>query len=380
MSKTTRALPPAAAVPAARYEVATRAGRITAAAAVVAGLVLVLLPFWGSTADARFVIEFICYVVLAQMWNLLAGYGGLVSIGQQGFVGLGAYAILVLAQHWGVNPFWSIPISGIAVALVAVPVAKLVMRLRGGYFAVGTWVVAEVMRISFSNLSVLGGGSGQSLTVMTQIERGTRENITYWIACALLIATIGGMVALLRSRFGLALMAVRDSEAAAESQGIDVAAMKFRVFVLAAFGCGLVGALYYLSVLRVAPNASFDLNWVVVAIFIVVIGGIGTIEGPLVGAAVFFVLRWLLADYGGVYWIALGVVAIGVMVLFPKGLWGVVRGRTGIDLFPLQMRLAIGRADRVPAAASADRRPSPAPPHRDGAPAATVTALRTPRN
>ncbi len=371
-----------AAAPHARYEVATRAGRVTAVAAVILGLALVLLPFWGDAADARFVIEIICYVVLAQMWNLLAGYGGLVSIGQQGFVGLGAYAILVFAQHWGLNPFWSIPISGIVVALFAVPIAKLVMRLRGGYFAVGTWVVAEVMRISFSNLSVLGGGSGQSLTVMTQIERATRENLTYWIACVLLIATIGGMYALLRSRFGLALMAVRDSEAAAESQGIDVGAMKFRVFVLSAFGCGLVGALYYLSVLRVAPNAAFDLNWVVVAIFIVVIGGIGTIEGPLVGAAVFFFLRWLLADYGSYYWIALGVVAIAVMVLFPKGLWGMVRGRTGIDLFPLQMRFVTGPADRLsdvePTHPRSPRTPAATPTLNDGRPSAS--APRSPRS
>jgi branched-chain amino acid transport system permease protein len=377
--------PRPAVAPDVRYEVATRAGRITAATAVVACFALVTLPFWGDAADARFVIEVICYVVLAQMWNLLAGYGGLVSIGQQGFVGLGAYAILVFAQHWGLNPFWSIPISGVVAALIAIPIAKLVMRLRGGYFAVGTWVVAEVMRISFSNLSVLGGGSGQSLTVMTQIERGTRENVTYWIACVLLIATIGGMYALLRSRFGLALMAVRDSEAAAESQGIDVGAMKFRVFVLAALGCGLVGALYYLSVLRVAPNAAFDLNWVVVAIFIVVIGGIGTIEGPIVGAAVFFLLRWLLADYGSVYWIAMGIVAIAVMVLFPKGLWGVVRGRTGIDLFPLQMRLATPHADRVLQAKPDAARPArtraspPSPPlKREGLPSASVNASRSP--
>lgn len=331
------------------FTVLTPTGRAGAVLGALVVAALVSLPFWGDAGTMRWIIEIICYVVLAQMWNLLAGYGGLVSIGQQGFVGLGAYAVLVFVQHFGLAPFWSIPICGIVVALIAIPIAKLVLRLGGGYFAVATWVVAEVLRISMSNLSVLGGGSGQSLTVMALIPRQTRENVTYWIACALLVVTFAGLYALLRSRFGLALMAVRDSEAAAESQGIDVQTLKFRVFVLSAMGCGLVGALYYLSVLRVAPNAAFDLNWVVIAIFIVVIGGIGTMEGPLVGAAVFFLLRWLLADYGSVYWIALGVVAITVMVLAPKGIWGIVQAHSGAHLFPLQMRFAIQHVDPAPA-------------------------------
>lgn len=350
----------------APFTVATRAGRAAAAVGVLAVVGLLSLPWWGNAGQMRWIIEVICYVVLAQMWNLLAGYGGLVSIGQQGFVGLGAYAVLVFAQHLGVDPFWSIPLSGIVVALLAVPIAKLVMRLRGGYFAVGTWVVAEVLRISMSNLSILGGGSGQSLTVMTGIPRETREVTTYWIACALLVISFLGIYALLRSRFGLALMAVRDSEAAAESQGIDVNALRFRVYVLAATGCALVGALYYLSVLRVAPTAAFDLNWAVVAIFIVVIGGIGTLEGPLIGAAVFFLLRWLLADYGSVYWIAMGVVAIAVMVLTPKGLWGIVQARTGIHLFPVQMRYGIGPAGPMPLAQSSAPQVE-APPGRSSA-------------
>jgi branched-chain amino acid transport system permease protein len=215
----------------------------------------------------------------------------------------------------------------------------MVFRLRGGYFAVGTWVVAEVLRIIFSNVAALGGGSGQSLTVMARIDRDVREWGTFWIASVLLITASVAMNLLLRSRFGLGLTAVRDSEAAAESQGVDVASLKFRVYVLSSMGSGLVGALYYMNVLRISPTAAFDLSWMVAGIFIVVIGGIGTLEGPIVGAVIFFGLRWLLADNGSWYWLVLGAVAVITMVFFPKGLWGFVQQRLGIQLLPLQRRL-----------------------------------------
>lgn len=319
----------------------TRASRVAVWLGVMAALALVSVPWWGSASLMRTGVEVMCFLVLAQMWNLMAGYGGLVSVGQQAFVGIGGYALFVFAQHLGVHPFLAVPLGGVAAALAALLSARMVFRLRGGYFAVGTWVLSEVFRIGFSNVSLLGGGSGQSLTVMVRIDRGLRESATYWIACALLIGASLGINLLLRSRFGLGLTAVRDSETAAESQGVDVVSLKRRVYVLSSFGTGLVGALYYMNVLRIAPGSAFDLSWVVAAIFIVVIGGIGTLEGPIVGAAVFFGLRWLLADYGSWYWLVMGAVAVAVMVVFPKGLWGWVQRRTGLYLLPLQRRLTV---------------------------------------
>ncbi|MBC7681711.1 MAG: branched-chain amino acid ABC transporter permease [Ferruginibacter sp.] len=322
-------------------ERSTRSSHISAGVGTIMAVALLSLPFWGDASQMRWVVEVVCLLVMAQMWNLLAGYGGLISVGQQAFVGIGGYALFVFAQHGGVNPFWAIPLAGLTAAVLAVPTAKIAFRLRGGHFAVGTWVISEVFRILVSNLPLLGGGSGQSLTVMARIPKDTRESVTYWVACALLIGSFVLVYALLRSRLGLGLTAVRDSEAAAESQGIHVVRLKFQVFVLSAFGTGLAGALYYLNVLRISPGSAFDLGWVVAAIFIVVIGGIGTLEGPIVGAAVFFFLRWLLADYGSVYWMVLGAVAIAVMVRFPKGLWGFVQQRYGVQFFPLQRRLDV---------------------------------------
>ena len=319
----------------------TRASQVAIWLAVATAAVALSVPFWGQASFMRWAVEVMCFLVLAQMWNLMAGYGGLISVGQQAFVGIGGYSLFVFAQHLGVHPFLAIPLGGVLAAIVAALTSRIVFRLRGGYFAVGTWVLSEVVRIGVSNVSVLGGGSGQSLTTMARIDRDVREMGTYWIACALLIGVSLGMNLLLRSRFGLGLTAVRDSEAAAESQGVAVASLKFKVYVLSSFGTGLVGALYYMNVLRISPNSGFDLSWVVAAIFIVVIGGIGTLEGPIVGAAVFFGLRWLLADYGSWYWLVTGAVAVAVMVFFPKGLWGFVQQRLGLQLLPLQRRLVV---------------------------------------
>jgi branched-chain amino acid transport system permease protein len=306
--------------PAFTLQRSTRLSGASAWLALPLLLALLTLPWWGSSSAMRLMIEVICTLVLAQMWNLLAGYGGLISVGQQAYVGLGGYALFALAQHGGVSPFLAVPLAGLLVSLVALPTARLVFRLRGGYFAIGTWVVAEVFRIAVSNISAVGGGSGQSLTVMARVARDTREVATYGLAVLLLIACFGAMVWLLRSRHGLALTALRDSEAAAESQGVAVMALKVRIYWLSALGSALVGALYYLNALRISPTAAFDLNWLIAAIFIVVIGGIGTLEGPIVGAVVYFALREGLADHGSLYWLVLGVVAIGVMLTSPKGL------------------------------------------------------------
>src|SRR5271165_1494187 len=311
------------------------------------------LPYLGTSAFMRWAVEVMCYLLLAQMWNLLAGYGGLMSVGMQAFVGIGGYSVFVLAQHVGVNPFLSIPIAGAMAALAAALTSPLVFRMRGGYFAIGTWVLAEVFRIAFSNVSLLGGGSGQSLTVMTRVDRTTREIAIYLIAATTLIVASVAINLLLRSRFGLGLTALRDSEAAAESQGVDVRALKLQVYTLSSFGAGLVGAIYYTSILRISPFAAFDLNWVVAATFIVVIGGIGTVEGPIVGTAIFFALRWLLADYGTWYWLVMGAVAVLVVMFAPAGVWGYVRARWNIQLLPLQRRLVLQRSTRTGEASTA---------------------------
>jgi branched-chain amino acid transport system permease protein len=285
--------------------------------------------------------ELLAMLTLAEMWNLLAGYGGLVSVGQQAYIGLGGYALNVFADFLGIDPFVSVFLSGLVAAIVAVPTAALVFRFHGGYFAVGTWVVAEVYYLVIANTAVLGGGLGRSLQALRGIPRAHRERVTYWIALAVGVGAILGVYLLLRSRRGLALTAIRDSTRAAASLGVDVFRTTLLVYLVAAFGCGVAGALIYLNLLRILPTAAFSVNWTAAMIFVVVIGGLGTIEGPIVGTLVFFLLRELLADYGAWYLIVLGGLAILAMVVAPQGLWGLVAERFDLHFFPLQRRLRL---------------------------------------
>ena len=321
-------------------ERSTIASRIGAALAIVALVILISMPWWAGRAEIRTTIELLYFLALAQMWNLLAGYGGLVSVGQQAYVGLGGYALLVLALQLGVNPFIAIALAGVMTALCAIPTAALVFRLQGAYFAIGTWVVAEVYRLLIANSTWLGGGSGASLTAAVKgIAHWYRDSITFWIAVVLGVGSIVFVYVLLRSRFGLALTALRDSEMASASLGVHTIRVKLGVYIASACGTGMIGALIYLTKLRISPDAAFSVDWTAFMIFIVIIGGIGTIEGPIIGTLLFFLLRELLSDLGAWYMIILGCLAVLVMLFARNGLWGIIAQRFDLYLFPVQRRV-----------------------------------------
>jgi branched-chain amino acid transport system permease protein len=157
------------------------------------------------------------------------------------------------------------------------------------------------------------------------------------------VAALVAIYAVLRSRYGLGLMAIRDSEHGADTLGVDVFRIKLGVYVGVAFGTGMTGALIYLNLLRISPDAGFSINWTAYTIFIVVIGGLGSLEGPLVGTALFFLVREYLADYGAWYMILLGTLAVGVMLAYPQGLWGMVADRWDLRFFPVQRRVRMER-------------------------------------
>lgn len=324
----------------------TRSSRIGVGGFALLVIVLAAAPFWGERSDLRLLVEIFTYVALASLWNLLAGYAGLVSVGQQAYVGLGAYILFGLAIFAGINPVWTIPVAGLISAIIAIPVAFLIFRLRGHYFAIGTWVVAEVFRLLAAQVGPLGGGSGISLPIVTVTAiaetRQMREFLIYWIALALLVTILGLIVMLLRSRYGLALTAIRDNETAALSNGVNVTRTKLVVYVITAAGTAMVGALIFLQKLRISPDTAFSVNeWTAFVIFIVVIGGVGRLEGPILGTIIFFLLRETMADLGAFYLLMLGIVAIAVMLKAPKGIWGYVADRFGWELFPLARRVEL---------------------------------------
>jgi branched-chain amino acid transport system permease protein len=333
---------------------ATTSSRIGLALIAAAVITLVLAPIWADRATLRLLAEMFTYIALASLWNLLAGYAGLVSVGQQGYVGFGGYLLFALAMFGGLHPIIAIAVAGVVSALVAVPVAALIFRLRGAYFAIGTWVVAEVFRLLASQVSALGGGSGISLPTSIILamapSRTMRELQVYWLALGLTVLLLAAIVLLLRSRHGLALTAVRDNEIAAQSNGIDVGRLKLTVYVLTAAGTGMIGALIFLMKLRISPDTAFSVNdWTAFVIFITVIGGIGRVEGPIIGTIIFFTMRQTLSDLGSIYLLIMGTVAIVVMLLAPKGLWGLVAERFGWQALPLQRKLIVDDIQKRPA-------------------------------
>jgi branched-chain amino acid transport system permease protein len=319
----------------------TRTSRIAFPVAALVIIVAASIPAWGSSAVMKQSVTLLTLIALAQMWNLLAGYAGLVSVGQQAFVGIGAYSLWVFSEKFGVNPFLCVPIAGIVAALFAVPTAGLAFRLRGGYFAVGTWVIAEVYRLLVTQIGWLGGGSGVSINSVGQIPRHTREAVTFWFALGVAVGSIILVYLLLRSRRGLALTAIRDDDTGARGLGVNITRSKLWVYIIAAAGTAMTGAVIYLNLLRAQPEAAFSLNWSALMIFSVVIGGLGTVEGPIVGAVIFFALQQLLADYGTWYLILIGVLAAGVVVFAQRGVWGSIARRWPIDLFPVRRRLCL---------------------------------------
>lgn len=317
-------------------------------------LIMAAVPVIASRALVQDLFMVLCLLVLALNWNMLAGFAGLVSVGQQAFVGVGAYAMFSAVILWGFDPLVGILIGGLAAMAIAVPIAFFTFRLNGAYFAIGTWAVADIARLVLGQWKALGGGTGTSLPkgttrdmmgvdalrdVLGVSAAAASDALTYWLALALTVVMLVASWLFLRSRMGLGLQAVRDNEAAARSVGVDPVRLKAMVFLLTAFGTGLCGGLIFIQIGRISPDAAFSvIDWTAFVIFIVVIGGIGTLPGPIIGVLVFYALQRFLADYGTLYLIVLGLIGIAIMLFARRGLWGSLIQKIGLDPLPLGHR------------------------------------------
>ena len=292
-----------------------------------------MAPRYLDAGVLRLCAEILLAICMAQMWNLLAGYTGLLSLGHQLFVGVGAYSLFLMSNHWGIPPYWLLPIAGLAGALTAAVLAPALFRLRDAYFAIGLWVFAEIVSLLISKSRFAGSTAGLMLDLSHVEDPQLFLRIAFWVACAIGLGALLGTHALMRSRLGLALMAVRDNELAASSIGIDVWRVRFPALVVSGFGCGLAGAAYYMGGMFVSPDSAFDVNWVVMMMFATLIGGIGSLEGPIIGVLIWYALRELLSTWlgltGGWYLIGMGSVAMAVSLAAPCGLWGLAQQHAG---------------------------------------------------
>ncbi|MFS2176970.1 branched-chain amino acid ABC transporter permease [Rhizobium pisi] len=318
----------------------TRSSRLTLAAMAAAIAVLALAPaFLGAGMIDRMTALFI-YVILAAMWNALAGFGGLVSVGQQVFFGLGAYFTIRLADA-GLNPFVALLVAAIVTGALSIPLSLFMLRLKGGEFAIGMWVVAELVHLLVNLDRLIQGETGTSLISLNVYDSATRRAAIYWLALVAMTALLGALFTLMRSRAGAAMQAIRDNEDAATSVGVRVIATKRLLFVLAAFGIAVAGGLWLATATTFQPKTYFSVQWTAYMIFMVLVGGIGKFEGAILGAILFFVIETIFGGTGVWYLIGLGATAVLFSLYLPHGLWGEIERRFGLQLLPIGYRLTL---------------------------------------
>ncbi len=289
-------------------------------------------PLWAGQYGMTLLLLYFLYLALGQMWNLLAGFAGLVSLGQQLFIGLGGYTLVILSEYYHV-PVWAcIFLAGLTSAIVALVLSPAIFKMRGAFFSIATWVAAEAVGVFFSNWEYVRRGMGFFITAAYSIP----PTAIYYLAVILGIGSVGIVFGLLRSRIGLALMAIRDNQDAAETMGINVFRYKLSCYLIASAFSGITGVAFYLFQVYIEPFAAFSINWTVAMVFIVIIGGIGHVEGPAIGAALYVVLRMFLSQYPGISLFVLGTIAILTILLFPSGIFGGIRRAANIEILSVK--------------------------------------------
>ncbi|WP_219703999.1 branched-chain amino acid ABC transporter permease [Marinomonas lutimaris] len=307
-------------------------------------VVLATVPFWSSGLVVDKLTTLFVYILLAVMWNLLAGYAGLVSVGQQAFFGLGAYFALRLVEM-GMSPYPAFFVGALGCAVIALFISVFALKFKDGEFAIAMWVTAEVIRILVMFDPIVQGETGTSLLAMNQYEPEFRRNSNFWFGLVAMAGMLGLVLWLINSRIGAAAQAIRDDEEAANSVGIRVMRVRQIIFVVAAFGCALAGAIWLASAVTFQPRTYFGVQWTVFMLFMVLVGGLKTFEGPIIGAIVFFLLQEFLGVYGVWYLAGLGVVAILFALCVPNGIWGELEQRRGLRLLPTGVMLKLQTKD-----------------------------------
>ena len=297
----------------------------------VLGILFVLLgtvPLWGSDYILLFGLLLCLYVAMSQMWNLLVGYSGLLSLGQQAFIGFGGYTVAVLTNYYGVYVWLSALIGGMFSVLLALFMSLFIFRMKGIFFGIGTWIFAEILLLWFSNWEYVKYGTGLFIKPATPPSMA----MIFYAAFIMALSSLVVVYLILRSKIGLGLMAMRDNEEVSETIGVEIFRSKLFCFLVAAFITGTTAGVLYVFQIFIQPYKAFAIDWTVILVFIVIIGGIGTIEGPIVGSFLYVLLTQWLADYGHTSMLILGMIAITIMLVAPKGIMGTIQERTGFTI------------------------------------------------
>ena len=365
------------------------------ASAGLASLILAPALLGAGSYSLHILMTVFIFATLGHAWNLMAGYAGSLTFGQQVFIGIGGFAQALFHYYGSVSIWAAWPLSGVASlafawllclpisgrggrrrmwlgigiaillalgyeAVIAIdPSADIfgsvyvrrvvillliflgalpLLRLRGAYFAIATWLIAELVSTVFNGWNVAGAGGGMQIkTEVTQLQ-------LYYVALGLLAVTTTIIWAWMRSTAGLALTAIRDDEDAAQTCGVDVGAVKAMVFLFSAAATGLAAGLYFIDVVIITPPSAFTISWAAYTVFIVVSGGMGTIAGPIVGAVLFIMIERLLGAIAGQGMLLLGALSILLMLTLPRGLIGLASDLRGLRR-PAASTLALDAAE-----------------------------------
>jgi branched-chain amino acid transport system permease protein len=289
-------------------------------------VVLAVFPIIGVPQSwLLYLFLFFLYLAMANMWNLLAGYAGLTSLCQPAFIGLAGYT-LVIGTWIGVPFYLGIIAGAIVAAAFALLISIPVFRLSGIYFAIGTLVIPEALRIAFFLWRPVGGEMhGGGAGYMVKGVMGVSMMHFYWLALFVGLASIFLMRLILRSSFGLGLASIRDNDRSAASCGIDVFKLKLYSFIIGAFVTGIAGGIFYIYQGYIEPGSAFNIRWTMIVMLATVIGGMSTEEGPIVGTAIVVFLHFLLARYAGISLLIQGIILVGIMLVAPNGIMGFLR-------------------------------------------------------
>ena len=314
--------------------------KLAAAGAVI---VLLLLPAVLSSYAVTVFIFIFFYAYLAQAWNIVGGYAGQLSAGHAAFVGVGAYASALLSAQAGLTPWVGMFVGGALAAVLGTVIGYLGFRfgLRGFYFVLLTVAFAEICRISALNIDAVGGALGYYITFTGDPRQFQFQKnwAYYYVALGLMVAATLIVAGIERLRFGAYLVAIRQDESACEALGVDTFRYKMLAMVISSFLTGVGGAFYAFYLFSLQPNAVFGIPLSVEIIMRVIVGGGGTMLGPIVGSFILSPLaelsRTYLAEGGlaGAHLIVYGILLIAVVLFVPQG------------AYPYLARLASGRKD-----------------------------------
>jgi branched-chain amino acid transport system permease protein len=311
---------------------ARAASRATLLAGVVIALVLfplLQLATGGFNYWLHMMLYAFMYIAMASSWNIIGGYAGYISLGHSAFYGIGAYLTGALMAFYGISPFLSAPLGGLLCLAIGLPVGLIALRTRGPAFIISTIALLMLAKLALDNTESLGGADGMSLP-LTDFPARTAKLPFYYGMLAVAIAAVYTSYRIRHAKLGLGLRAIAEDEVKAEAAGIPTRLYKILAFALSAFFIGIAGGLwgYYLAYLR--PSAFFQIVTSAEIVLMAIVGGRGTVAGPVIGAILLVGANELLiAKLGSteLNLAAKGAVMLGVLMFFPEGVVGTLKAR-----------------------------------------------------